>query len=120
MFVSVSAFASNLTERNVYGILSENFTGAEFTNGRSEDNINKWCGSSYGDWNAAAAVEISSYTANAKEGKKYWEIVLEKWDSVAEYFPDNYGTCVAFYFIGSDNTTARSKNVNHFKYLDFW
>lgn len=120
MFVSVSVFATNLTERNVYGILSENFTGATETNGRSEDNIRKYCGSTYGEWKAAAAVEISSAPTVAKEGKNYWEIVLEKWDRVATEHPNDYWTAVAFYFVGSDNTTERPKNVNHFKYLDFW
>lgn len=120
MFVSVSVFATNLTERNVYGILSENFTGAVYTNGQSQDNIRHWVGSSYGDWKAVAAVEISSAPANAKEGKKYWEFLMEKWSSVDTDFPTNYSAAIAFYFVGSDNSTARPKDLSHFKYLDFW
>lgn len=128
MFVSVSAFASDLlTERNVYGILSENYTGATFYNSESEDNLGYYVGSSKGTWVAVAAVEVSSCPAFAREGKKYWEMVFDRWDNSSGYW-----AAVAFIFVDSPSTppddfgfhndpgTGLATDIRHFKYLDFW
>ncbi len=124
MFVSVSVFASNLTERNVYGILSENFTGATFYNSQSQDNIGCFAESSYGDWKAVSAVHVTSFTANAKEGNKYWEIIMDKWDSVDTDYPTNYQATVSFFFVNANSTdqsyTRKETDISHFRYLDFW
>ena len=67
MFGSVSAFASNLTERNVYGLVSDNFTGALETSGQSTDNICFYM------WAAGGAPEYKHIVDadGAKEGKTY-------------------------------------------------
>ncbi len=128
MFVSVSVFASNLTERNVYGILTDNYTGATFYNSLSQDNIGVWAGSSYGAWRAVSAVHVTSAPANAKEGMNYWEIVMDnKWNSVtpeSPEFPQYYWTSVTFPFVTAASTDKgydeQSTDISHFKYLDFW
>ncbi len=127
MLVSVSAFASNLTERDVYGLLSDNYTGAVDRIGESEDNVRWWLGSSYatngGSYDVARAVakvEISTAPANAKEGKNYWEFIMEKWDSVQTDFPTNYWTAIVLCSVASNNSSPSPKNLSRFKYLDFW
>lgn len=124
MFLSVSVFASNLTERNVYGILSENYTGATFYNSQSQDNIGSYAESSYGAWDAVSAVNISSNPTVAKEGNKYWEIIMDKWDSVDEDYPTNYQATVSFFFVTpastDQNYTRKETDISHFRYLDFW
>lgn len=127
MFLSVSVFASDLlTERNVYGLLSENYTGATMYNSESEDNLGFWVGSALGEWNAVAAVQVSSAPAFALEGNTYWEIVFDRWDNTTE----NYWASVAFPFVdspstwpdktGFHNVEVEATDISHFKYLDFW
>lgn len=127
MFLSVSVFASDLlTERNVYGVLSDNFTGATMYNSESEDNLGYWVGSSLGEWNAVAAVRVSSTPAFALEGKIYWEMVFDRWDNTTQ----GYWAAVAFPFVDSDsmwpdkngfhNVEIEATDISHFKYLDFW
>lgn len=124
MFLSVSVFASNLTERNVYGILSENITGATMYNSQSQDNIGIWVGSSLGEWIAVAAVEVSSAPAFGIEGRKSWEIVFDKWNNSSGYW-----AAVSFPFVNATSTapdkygyhqTEQAMDISHFKYLDFW
>lgn len=127
MFLSVSAFASNLTERNVYGILSENITGATFYNSQSQDNIGIWAESSLGDWTAVAAVEVSSAPAFVLEGRKSWEIVMDRWNEYNSNFQGTYYAVVVFPFITATSRppeegaqVEQATDISHFKYLDFW
>lgn len=110
VFCSVSAFASNLTERNVYGILSDNFTGAMQERGQSTDNIrfNTWAAKT------APTSAVIVDTATAKEGKKYM-----KFDCKGSAGAGSYSGC-SYTFVGSNNTTAQSTDISHFRYLDFW
>lgn len=121
MFVSVFAFASNLTERNVYGIVSDNFTGALETCGESIDNI---CFYTWADWwaddgkggNILAPQSELVYDGSAKEGKTY-----KKFECLG---PSGAGSWsgFAYAFVEGDNTTKKENGVDirHFRYLDFW
>ena len=104
MFGSVSAFADYLTERSIYNILSENFTGALMTRGESTDNIR------FNTWGSPApAADAKTDASSAKEGKVYWQIDCNA----------GTGAC-SFTFVKSNNTTAQTTDISHFKYLDFW
>ena len=111
MFVSVYAFASSLTERNVYGIVSDNFTGALETCGESIDNV---C---FYTWAAAGAPESGNIkdSASAKEGKNYKEFICLGPDSGAGSYSG-----FAYAFVEADNTTKKLTDISHFRYLDFW
>ena len=112
--VSGSAFASNLTERNVYGILSENFTGAIQECGYNSDNIR------YYTWaqDRAPSCDYDVF-AGAKEGKKYLDCTIPKggvggtggWGGFCyQFVPSNNG---------ADNN-SKLEDISHFRYLDFW
>jgi len=114
--VSGSAFASNLTERNVYGILSENFTGAIQESGYNVDNIRYYTWSEGGY--TAPSCEYDVF-AGAKEGKKYLDCTIPKggvggtggWGGFCyQFVPSNNGA----------NNAYKLENINHFRYLDFW
>lgn len=111
VFCSVSVFASNLTERNVYGILSENFTGAMQTRDESTDNIrfNTWAASI-----RPTSEEIEDAAASAKEGQKYMKFTCKGPSGAGSYSGFSYT------FVGSDNATQKITDISHFKYLDFW
>ena len=117
MFGSVSVFASNLTERNVYGVLSENFTGALQETGHDVDNVRFNC---WADWEHGAAGEPTSKLktdGTAKEGKSFVRITaLQKGSGGG----GGWSGC-SYTFVQSDNETANENvDISHFKYLDFW
>lgn len=112
VFGSASVFASNLTERNVYGILSENFTGALQRTGYDVDNI---C---YYNWAGGGKPEsrLIEDAEGAKEGKKYFRFLcLKKGEGQAGSY-SGFG----YAFVTSDNSTEQSMDVSRFRYLDFW
>lgn len=112
MFSSVSVFASNLTERNVYGLLSENFTGAMQECGYSIDNIMFLTWSEWSPENNAPKSELKTDTT-AKEGKSYLRVTALSKTSAGSWSGCGYG------FIDSSKQD-NPQSINHFKYLDFW
>lgn len=118
VFGSVSVFASNLTERNVYGILSDNFTGAMQTTGQDIDNI---CFYTWAATNVCPKNSTQTYASSgveAKEGKNFIKYLCRQKGSST----DDPGSWSGFgyAFVGSDNVKKISVNVSRFKYLDFW
>lgn len=114
MFVSGVAFASNLTERNIYGILSDNFSGALQERGQSTDNIrlNVWAES------ASPSPTLMENDPTGKEGWTYMKFTCLKKGETGVGAGGWSG--ISYCFVGSDNKTARSTDISHFRYLDFW
>ncbi len=112
MFCSVSAFASNLTERHIYGLLSDNYSGALQERGQSTDNIR------LNVWAAAAPPDpdLMEDAENAKEGWRYMRFVCLR--KGAGYAGANSG--LSYTFVKSNNTDPQSTDISHFRYLDFW
>ena len=110
MFCSVSVFASNLTERNVYGLISENFTGAMQECGYDVDNIRFLTWSGGGAAQPSCSDPISDVTA--KEGKAYYRLTCGSVGSGA-WAGCGYG------FINASKAD-NPQNISRFKYLDFW
>ena len=112
----VSVFADDtlpgstlLTTRNVYGVLSDNFTGAVQERGYDTDNIK------YFMWSGGGAVPPLSdgkSDATAKEGKNYVRITCNS-------VPSGGWAGFGYSFIDAGKT-ARTDNISRFRYLDFW
>lgn len=114
MFVSGVAFASNLTERNIYGILSDNFSGALQERSQSTDNIrlNVWAES------ADPSPVLMEDDPTGKEGWTYMKFVCLKKGETGVGAGGWSG--LSYTFVKSDNSTAQSTDISHFRYLDFW
>jgi len=114
VFVSGVAFASNLTERNIYGILSDNFSGALQERGQSTDNIrlNVWAES------AAPSPVLMENDPTGKEGWTYMKFVCLKKGATGVGAGGWSG--ISYCFVKSDNSTAQPTDISHFRYLDFW
>ncbi len=110
MFCSVSAFASNLTERHIYGLLSDNYSGALQERGQSTDNIrlNVWAQKTPPD------PDLMEDSETAKEGWTYMRFVCNRNELAGSY------SGLSYCFVSSDNKTAKSTDISHFRYLDFW
>jgi len=127
MFVSVLAFAvqpqsSFVTDRNVYSILSDNFTGAIQENGYDMDNIQFW---SWADWSGGATAEPFSKNISdgtAKEGKNYLRVTgLKKGSGGAGGWSGcGYGFIHSYIDPETGGFAKNKENISHFKYLDFW
>lgn len=112
VFVSGVAFASNLTERNIYGILSDNFSGALQERGQSTDNIrlNIWAEL------APPSPVLMEDDPTGKEGWSYMKFVCLRNGSGKAGGWSGLSYC----FVKSDNSTAQTTDISHFRYLDFW
>lgn len=130
VFVSGVAFASNLSERNVYGVLSDNFTGAMMNCGYDVDNLNYSTWSAWESWqvigqnelgediyanvNAPTVDPVSDGTA--KEGKKFWRFSCLPNSAAGSW--SGFG----FEFVAADGKTALENglDISRFKKLSFW
>ena len=110
IFCSVSAFASNLTERNIYGLLSDNYSGALQERGQSTDNIrlNVWA-----QYTAPSPVLMKD-PETAKEGWEYMKFVCHRNEVAGGW------SGISYCFVKSNNTDAQATDISHFRYLDFW
>ena len=115
ILIPVSVFADDtlpgstlLTTRNVYGVLSDNFTGAVQECGYDTDNIK------YFMWSGGVVPPQSTgkSDATAQEGKNYVRITCD---------PVGSGQWAGFGYSFIDaGKTARTDNISRFRYLDFW
>ena len=119
MFVSVSAFAVDsqlLATRNVYSILSENFSGAMQETGYEVDNIRyyTWAQGGY----TAPTCKYEEFSG-AIEGKKYLDCTIPKGGAGGT---GSYGGfCYQFVPSSNGNDQAfREEDLTRYKYLDFW
>ena len=110
--VFVSADGSTfLATRNVYGILSENFTGAVQECGYDVDNIRFL---TWGDEHGGKPPQSTPKSdATAKEGKSYLRITCDP-------DPSNGWEGCGYGFVYADLSNKMDNDVSRFKYLDFW
>ena len=121
MFVSVLAFAVEpksrlVTTRNVYSIISDNYTGAIQENGYDLDNIRflTWSGSGEGVATPVApACSDPISDGTAIEGNTYFRITCGSSVPSGTWAGFGYG------FIYADKS-ENVENISHFKYLEFW
>lgn len=123
MFVSVLAFAVEpksrfVTDRSVYGVYSENFTGATQENGFDMDNIQFWTWAEWGSNNAPKSEEISDGTAI--EGNNYLKVTCLPKTNAGGWSGFGYGFIYSYIDPETGGYAQNIENISHFKYLDFW
>jgi hypothetical protein len=110
MLFTNNLFATNLTDKHVYGLFSENFNGATQNAGTVDDNIkyNTWAGG--GD--SYPEVNIVTDSSAAKEGNKYY--ICSTTGAVSGGYS---GFCYTF-ITGASTVTTR--DISAFSKLEFY